>query len=106
MPRPPRTPPFPPPPPLSLPPPPSGGGYDALYVGDVEAVARGAITVDVHVEVAPAGETFGKRGGHACDLPYRALHLPRQPVDDLKIGAGDLDPHRAQIGRASCRERV
>src|SRR5437762_1795723 len=50
---------------------------------------------DVQVTVSPAGETFGKRRRHAWDRSYRALDLPRQVVDDLKVGAGDLDPHRA-----------
>ncbi len=70
-------------------------GDDALHVGDVQAVARRRIAVDVHVDVAAAGEALGERRADPRHVLHRALDLAGDAVDLLEIGARDLHAHRA-----------
>src|SRR6266850_2478476 len=68
---------------------------DAVHVGDVQAVARGGVAVDVHVDVAPAGKPLGERGAHARHFLHDALDFGGNAVDFLQVGTGDLHAHRA-----------
>ena len=66
-----------------------------LHIGNVEAVARGRRAVDLHVEVASAGQALGQRRTHARHRLGHALDVARDAVDRGEVGARDLDPDRA-----------
>jgi len=55
-----------------------GGRHDALDVRDVQAVAGRRDAVDLHVNVATAGQPLGERGSHAGDLRYRPFDFDSQ----------------------------
>src|SRR6516162_10915723 len=77
----------------------NGGRHDTLHIGDVEPVARCAFPINVDIDVATAGEPFGKHGGDTGYAPDDGLDLPRELVDDLEVRARDLDPDGALDSR-------
>ncbi len=52
--------------------------HQRLHVGDVQAVAGGRGAVDLHVDVAPAGEPLGQRRRHAGHALGHLLDLARR----------------------------
>ncbi|MCY1291972.1 hypothetical protein D9M70_411790 [compost metagenome] len=66
-----------------------------MHVGDVHAIARGALAIDVDVDVASASQAFGKGGGHARNRLGGLLDGLGRLVDFIKIRSGDLHANRA-----------
>src|SRR4029078_8300834 len=59
-------------------------GYDRLHVHDAQAIARGGVAVDAHIDVAATAHSLGecrRNAGHilddSLDLPRARLALPQ-----------------------------
>ncbi len=67
---------------------------DLLHVLDVEPEARGLQPINIHLDVTPALDALGEGRGRPRHLPHHLFDPPADVLDDLQIGAGDLDAYR------------
>jgi len=65
--------------------------HDRVDVPCVQAIARGFFAVDRDVEVGLAQHAEYSRVFDALDLVHLMQHLVGQPLQDLQVGADDLD---------------
>src|SRR6185369_5980382 len=69
--------------------------HDALYIGDVHAVARRSIAVNADVDVASAGQAFRERRGDAGNRLDDALDFGGDAVDLLQTRSCNFYADRA-----------
>ena len=65
-----------------------------MNVSNVHTKARCRITVDVHIHVAAACETFGQCAADARHIFERLFNLSRQAVNDGQVSTCHLHTHR------------
>ena len=66
---------------------------DALHIGDVEPIASRSVAIDLYIDIAAAGEAFGKRRAHTRHLLDRTLDLAGHAVNLLQARARHLHAH-------------
>src|SRR5690606_18915242 len=69
---------------------------DLLHVGNLDAVARDPLAVDLDLQVRFADDAVGKhrRGLYGRDLLQQAFEFEPEPLDRFEVRAVDLDAHR------------
>ena len=70
------------------------GTHNVLHVVDVQAIPRGALSIDVYINIASTGDPFGVHGRGARHIREYPLQVFANALNHGEVGSRHLDAHR------------